>query len=97
MHEYLLACVRNHMRWGVGMGKVISQVTAHRDGQPPLQCVIEHDGSSQLSREEFALLLLGQAQERHTIVPDGMRGASNEQRLAEYGYTISSITHTLAE
>lgn len=77
------------------MSKVVTSVTAVRSGHAPLQYIVEHDGNHQPSREELAFQLVLLAQDRHTPpIPDGVAGASSERRLEEFGYRITSITHT---
>lgn len=71
----------------------MTTVTAERKGCDPL--VITYDAEEGMSREMIALRLLMLAQERHQLIPDGRRGASKEERLAEYGYVITTTSTSL--
>ncbi|GEM_PF-6919268 len=50
-----------------------------------------HPEDEPLSLEEVARELVLEAGKQQTLVPNGRRGASHLERLAEYGYTINSI------
>lgn len=71
-------------------------VTAERSGYAPI--VYTHVVEEGIDREFLALQLLLQAQARHApLIPDGRRGANHEERLAEYGYQITSSTTQIGE
>lgn len=71
----------------------ITTVTATREGFEPL--VFSYYTDEALDRESVAFRLLQLAQDRHQLIPDGRRGAGREERLAEYGYVITSTSTSL--
>jgi hypothetical protein len=71
-------------------------LTAEREGFEPLTYThVVEDG---IDHNFMVLQLLLQAQARHApLIPDGRRGAGHEERLAEYGYKITSSKTQIGE
>lgn len=73
---------------------MVTYIATHETKSPLSHSEIVEDGIEPL-KEHFALKLLSKAQEQLGVIPDGTPGATTEERLSDYGYTITSKTSTL--
>lgn len=51
-----------------------------------------HDVGDMVNRKQAAGYLLAMVLRVERVVLDGRRGASSEERLGEYGYTITAVS-----
>lgn len=80
------------------MSKTTTVAIATREGYPPLEYAVTFENNEEPTREDLAFQLVVLAQNRHSpLIPDGRRGASREERLAEFGYSITSVISTISD
>ncbi|MCD2164881.1 hypothetical protein [Comamonas koreensis] len=73
---------------------MVTYIATHETKSPLRHSEIVENGIEP-SKEHFARQLVIKAQDELGIIPDGFPGATPEERLRDYGYTITSKTSTL--